>query len=247
MGYADGPDILHEVSAVIKAGEKIGVVGRTGAGKSSLMVALFRLEEPRAGAVMIDGIDISKIGLDDVRSKLAIIPQEPVMFSGTVRMNADPFSQCTDDEIWLALEKARLKEVVQELPLNLEDIVSENGGNFSVGQRQLFCLVRALLRKPKVLMMDEATGSVDAETDFVIQTMIREQFQDCTVITIAHRLETIIDSDRILVLDKGNIIEFDAPKTLLENEESYFLGMIKSTGDSNAQKLRIRAIEAFKK
>ncbi|XP_014612659.1 PREDICTED: multidrug resistance-associated protein 1 isoform X7 [Polistes canadensis] len=229
--YREGLDlILHGLTFTIKGGEKVGIVGRTGAGKSSLTLSLFRILEAAGGKIIIDGVDVAKLGLHDLRSKLTIIPQDPVLFSGTLRMNLDPFDQHTDDEVWRALEHAHLKSFVQNLLNGLLHEVSEGGDNLSVGQRQLICLARALLRKTKVLVLDEATAAVDLETDDLIQRTIREDFKDCTVLTIAHRLNTILDSDRVIVLDKGLIIEYDAPEVLLRNSSSAFYSMAKDAG-----------------
>ena len=195
-----------------------------GAVKSSLTVALFRIIESAHGAILIDGLDIATIGLSDLRSRLTIIPQDPVLFSGTLRINLDPFDSHTDDEIWIALQTAHLSEFVEGLVERLEYPVAEGGENLSVGQRQLVCLARALLRKTKILVLDEATAAVDMETDDFIQKTIRKEFADCTVITIAHRLNTIMDYDRIMVLDAGRIVEFDTPNKLL-NEKGVFYGM----------------------
>ncbi|KAI4500902.1 hypothetical protein M0802_004113 [Mischocyttarus mexicanus] len=229
--YREGLDlILHGLTFTVKGGEKVGIVGRTGAGKSSLTLSLFRILEAAGGKIIIDGVDVANLGLHDLRSKLTIIPQDPVLFSGTLRMNLDPFDQHTDDEVWRALEHAHLKSFVQNLLNGLMHEVSEGGDNLSVGQRQLICLARALLRKTKVLVLDEATAAVDLETDDLIQRTIREDFKDCTVLTIAHRLNTILDSDRVIVLDKGLIIEYDAPEVLLRNSSSAFHSMAKDAG-----------------
>nr|UOU03337.1 ATP-binding cassette subfamily C1-6 [Brachionus rubens] len=229
--YRDELDfVLREINCDIKPGEKIGIVGRTGAGKSSLTLALFRILESNYGGIKIDKIDIKKIGLHDLRKRLTIIPQEPVLFSGTLRINLDPFEESTDEQIWNALENAHLKEFVQSLEKKLDFECSEGGENLSVGQRQLICLARALLRKTKILILDEATASIDHNTDDVIQTTIRTQFKDCTVLTIAHRLNTIMDSTRIMVLDKGKIVEFDSPDNLLSNKTSLFYSLADSAG-----------------
>uniref|UniRef100_A0A915DK60 Multidrug resistance-associated protein 1 n=1 Tax=Ditylenchus dipsaci TaxID=166011 RepID=A0A915DK60_9BILA len=210
--------VLKGVSAHIKSQEKIGIIGRTGAGKSSLTLALFRLVEPSAGKILIDGLDISKLGLRDLRSRLTIVPQDPVLFSGTLRSNLDPFSSYNDDAIWKVLQLTSMDTYVTSLPERLEHKVNEGGENLSVGQRQLICLARALLRKSKVLMLDEAAASVDMETDQLIQKTIREQFSDCTVLTIAHRLHSVMECDRLLVFDQGRVVEFDTPQVLLAKQ-----------------------------
>ncbi|GAV03421.1 hypothetical protein RvY_13847 [Ramazzottius varieornatus] len=222
--------VLRGVNANIAAGEKIGIVGRTGAGKSSLTLALFRIIEAAGGKIVIDGVNISAMGLHDLRSRLTIIPQEPVLFSGTLRMNLDPFASSSDEDLWLALENAHLKRFVSSLPNGLQHAVSEGGENLSVGQRQLVCLARALLRKTKILVLDEATAAIDLETDDLIQRTIRDKFADCTVLTIAHRLNTIMDSTRIMVLNQGVIVEFDTPSTLLQDKKSVFYGLAKDAG-----------------
>eukprot|EP00043_Microstomoeca_roanoka_P016335 m.166363 g.166363 ORF g.166363 m.166363 type:complete len:1602 (+) comp16436_c27_seq1:218-5023(+) len=222
--------VLRSISASVRPGEKIGIVGRTGAGKSSLSLALFRLLEAAEGSISIDGHNIASFGLDDLRSRLTIMPQDPVLFSGTVRRNLDPLSLHSDNELWRALETCHLKDLISELDGKLEHEVAEGGENFSVGQRQLICLARAVLRKTKVLVLDEATAAVDLETDELIQRTIRSEFKTCTILTIAHRLNTILDSDRIIVLDAGQIKEFDTPQALMANEKSIFAGMARAAG-----------------
>ncbi|XP_063223011.1 multidrug resistance-associated protein 1-like [Bacillus rossius redtenbacheri] len=231
LRYREGlPLVLKGINFTIQGGEKVGIVGRTGAGKSSLTLALFRIIEAAGGAILIDDVDIATLGLHTLRSRITIIPQDPVLFSGTLRKNLDPFERVSDDALWAALEHAHLRAFVKGLPTGLSHEVSEGGENLSVGQRQLICLARALLRKTKVLVLDEATAAVDLETDDLIQATIRKEFKDCTVLTIAHRLNTIVDSDRVIVLDDGRVIEYDSPDALLQNKESVFHGMAKDAG-----------------
>ncbi|KAH6766392.1 multidrug resistance-associated protein 4 [Perilla frutescens var. hirtella] len=212
----DTPLVLKGITLSISGGEKIGVVGRTGGGKSTLIQVLFRLVEPSGGKIIIDGIDISALGLHDLRSRFGIIPQEPVLFEGTVRSNIDPTGLYSDDEIWKSLERCQLKDVVSSKPGKLDSAVVDNGDNWSVGQRQLLCLGRVMLKKSRLLFMDEATASVDSHTDGVIQKIIREDFASCTIISIAHRIPTVMDCDRVLVVDAGRVREFDSPAHLLD-------------------------------
>ncbi|OVA16127.1 ABC transporter [Macleaya cordata] len=232
------PPVLHGLFFTISPSEKVGIVGRTGAGKSSMLNALFRIVELERGRILIDGCDIAKFGLTDLRKVLGIIPQSPVLFSGTVRFNLDPFNEHNDADLWEALERAHLKDVIRRNSLGLDAEVSEAGENFSVGQRQLLSLARALLRRSKILVLDEATAAVDVRTDALIQKTIREEFKSCTMLIIAHRLNTIIDCDRVLLLDAGQVLEFDTPEELLLNEGSAFSKMVQSTGAANAQYLR---------
>ncbi|CAG2165685.1 unnamed protein product [Oppiella nova] len=234
--------VLKNISCTINSGEKVGIVGRTGAGKSSLISALFRMTEP-TGVVEVDGIDTKSIGLNELRRRISIIPQESVVFTGTVRRNLDPFGEYSDSNIWKALENTQLLQVVNELPGQLEGELSEGGGNLSVGQRQLICLARAILRDNKILVLDEATANVDLHTDALIQQTIRHKFANCTVLTIAHRLNTIIDCDRVLVLDAGEIMEFDAPYVLLQRK-AYFYDMCRKTGREMCNHLIQMAKEA---
>lgn len=235
VAYRKDEPVLKGLNFSVNPGERIGVVGRTGSGKSTLMLSLLRIVEPVRGSVLIDDVNIHEIGLHDLRSHIAIIPQDPVLFSGNVRRNLDPFDRYSDEEIWRALSLSQMKDYVQALDGGLSAVVAENGENFSVGQRQMLCVARAILRKAHVLLvifsfspprartvltlsspqLDEATASIDVESDFKIQQMIRQNFQGVTILTIAHRLSTVIDSDRVLVLDQGTIAEYDAPKTLL--------------------------------
>ncbi|XP_061546477.1 multidrug resistance-associated protein 4 [Phycodurus eques] len=240
----DGPKVLHNLKVTFQPKEKVGIVGRTGAGKSSLVSALFRLAEPQ-GNIYIDGVLTSELGLHDIRQRMSIIPQDPVLFTGSMRKNLDPFNQHSDEELWNALREVQMKGVVEELPGKLETVLAESGSNFSVGQRQLVCLARAILRKNRILIIDEATANVDPRTDELIQRTIREKFQECTVLTIAHRLNTIIDSDRILVLDAGRIHAYDEPYTLLRDPSSIFYKMLQQTGKQEAAALLEAAKKAY--
>ncbi|KAF9931657.1 Multidrug resistance-associated protein 1 [Mortierella alpina] len=271
--YREGLDlVIKNVTLEISPAEKVGIVGRTGAGKSSLTLALFRIveaansywaresdnsdatvmdsaehedhnndaqhdvdddeEEEDGGRIEIDGVDISTVGLQQLRQHLSIIPQDPTLFAGTVRDNLDPFQELEDAELWQALERSHLKNYISMLPGGLHFEVSQNGENFSVGQRSLICLARALLRKTKILVMDEATAAVDVETDELIQRTIRTEFKDRTILTIAHRIKTVMDSDKILVLERGRVREFDSPKRLLESRESLFYRLAHQAGEA---------------
>ncbi|KAG7227636.1 hypothetical protein INR49_005451 [Caranx melampygus] len=241
---ASEPLVLKNLSVVFTSREKVGIVGRTGAGKSSLISALFRLAEPE-GRIAIDGFLTSAIGLHTLRQKMSIIPQDPVLFTGTMRKNLDPFRQHTDEDLWNALQEVQMKAVVEELPNKLETVLTESGSNFSVGQRQLVCLARAILRKNRILIIDEATANVDPRTDGLIQQTIRDKFEDCTVLTIAHRLNTIIDCDRILVLDAGRIREYDEPYVLLQNQDGLFYQMVQQTGRAEAASLLHTAKQVY--
>ncbi|KAK9113509.1 hypothetical protein Syun_020306 [Stephania yunnanensis] len=220
------PMVLKGVTCTFPGGKKIGVVGRTGSGKSTLIQALFRVVDPSEGRILIDGLDICKIGLMDLRSRLGIIPQDPTLFQGTMRTNLDPLNQHSDFEIWEVLSKCHLKEIVRQDPRLLDTPVAEDGENWSVGQRQLLCLARALLKKRKILVLDEATASVDTATDNVIQRTIREETSGCTVITVAHRIPTVIDNDLVLVLNEGKIVEYDSPAHLLSDQSSAFSKLV---------------------
>ncbi|KAF9125108.1 Canalicular multispecific organic anion transporter 2 [Mortierella sp. GBA39] len=265
--YREGLDlVIKDITFEVQPAEKVGIVGRTGAGKSSLTLALFRIIEaansPYAkasrnemdmdagptgevgivdlenitveadgGSIWIDGIDISTVGLKYLRQHLAIIPQDPTLFVGTIRENLDPFGLLQDAELWEALERAHLKDHISSLAGGLSFKVSQNGDNFSVGQRSLICLARALLRKTKVLVLDEATAAVDVETDELIQKTIRQEFKDRTILTIAHRIKTVMDSDKILVLEKGRVEEFESPQTLLQRPGSLFYSLAEQAGE----------------
>lgn len=242
--FEDEEPVLKNLNFEIKQKEKIGIVGRTGAGKSSIIAALFRMTEPK-GTIVIDNISIDTIGLNDLRRAISIIPQEPILFNGPVRRNLDPFEEYSDQAIWSSLESVQLKKVILGLDGGLDAKVSEGGQNFSVGQRQLICLARAILRRSRILVLDEATANVDPETDQFIQKTIRELFRHCTVITIAHRLNTIMDSDRVLVLDSGEVREFDEPHILL-TKGGYLATMTANTGPA-ADRLRKMAERNYKR
>ncbi|KAJ6376021.1 hypothetical protein OIU77_000903 [Salix suchowensis] len=218
----DTPLVLRGISCTFEGGHKIGIVGRTGSGKTTLIGALFRLVEPTGGKIIVDGIDISKIGLHDLRSRFGIIPQDPTLFNGTVRYNLDPLSQHTDQEIWEVLRKCQLHQAVQEKEQGLDSLVVEDGSNWSMGQRQLFCLGRALLRRSRILVLDEATASIDNATDLILQKTIRTEFSDCTVITVAHRIPTVMDCTMVLAISDGKLVEFDEPRNLMKTEGSLF-------------------------
>ncbi|CAN6926270.1 unnamed protein product [Brassica oleracea] len=230
------PMVLNGLTCTFPGGLKTGIVGRTGCGKSTLIQTLFRIVEPTAGEIRIDGIDILTIGLHDLRSRLSIIPQDPTMFEGTVRSNLDPLEEYSDDQIWEALDKCQLGVEVRKKELKLDSPVSENGQNWSVGQRQLVCLGRVLLKRSKVLVLDEATASVDTATDNLIQETLRQHFADCTVITIAHRISSVIDSDMVLLLDQGLIKEHDSPGRLLEDKSSSFSKLVAEYTTSSESK-----------
>jgi len=262
--------VLHGISFDIRPTEKIGLVGRTGSGKSTLALSFFRFVDPEQGKIVIDGVDITSIGLQDLRSRLAIIPQDAVLFSGTIRDNLNPFNEHSDEDCLDALRRVQLRtsaspgstanhsrqssrpasphdnspaESADESSstiagsdrgkaiITLDTQVSESGNNFSAGQRQLIAMARALLRRSRLVVMDESTASVDFATDIKIQEAIREEFKDSILITIAHRLRTVIDYDRILVLDAGNIAEFDTPKNLIAKEDGIFHAMCVKSGD----------------
>ncbi|XP_062444048.1 ATP-binding cassette sub-family C member 6-like [Rhea pennata] len=219
------PDLelaLKHVNLTINGQEKIGITGRTGAGKSTLAVGLLRLVEAAEGEILIDGLNIAQVGLHDLRTKITVIPQDPVLFSGSLRTNLDPLNQYTDADIWTALELTQLKNFIADLPEQLEYKCTEQGENLSTGQKQLVCLARALLRKAKILVLDEATSAVDLETDLQIQSTLKTQFKDSTVLTIAHRVNTIMDCDRILVLENGWIVEFDTPEKLIAQKGAFY-------------------------
>lgn len=244
MRYAlEEPLVLKELTVTIQPKEKIGIVGRTGAGKSSLISALFRLAVIE-GEIEIDSIDTENLELQFLRSKISIIPQDPVLFSGTLRYNLDPFDEYSDHELYKAIDEVELKDP-NNLNNRLESRVMDKGSNYSVGQRQLICLARAIIRNNKILMLDEATANVDPQTDALIQKTIRRKFEDCTVLTVAHRLNTIMDSDKVLVMDAGTMAEFNHPYLLLKNPNSRFSKMVAQTGKATAEQLKKIAIQSY--
>ncbi|KAJ2231370.1 ATP-binding cassette glutathione S-conjugate transporter ycf1 [Coemansia sp. RSA 485] len=242
--------VLKDLSFSVKGREKIGICGRTGAGKSSLTYALMRLVEAEQGQLLIDGLDTLSIGVNDLRSKISIIPQDPVLYIGTIRENLDPREEYTDDEVQQAINACRIGHLLETPTKKPDDInanghsygikepwttgtglakwVEKDGSNFSVGQRQLVSMCRALLWKRRIVVLDEATANIDSKTDRVMQEIIRQEFKDCTVLTIAHRLNTIMDSDRVLVMDKGQVAEFDTPAALLADKQSHFARLVES-------------------
>ncbi|KAM7529172.1 hypothetical protein LguiB_032582 [Lonicera macranthoides] len=224
---ADSPLVLDGISCKFEGGQKVGIVGRTGSGKTTLIGALFRLVEPFGGRIVIDGIDISTIGLHDLRSSFGVLPQDPTLFNGSVRYNLDPLSQYSDQQIWEVLGKCQLAEAVKEKKSGLDSPVAEDGSNWSMGQRQLFCLGRALLRRSKILVLDEATASIDNATDLILQKTIRSEFADSTVITVAHRIPTVMDCNMILAISNGKLVEYDEPMILMKREGSLFGQLVK--------------------
>uniref|UniRef100_A0A8C1V7Y3 ATP-binding cassette, sub-family C (CFTR/MRP), member 8b n=1 Tax=Cyprinus carpio TaxID=7962 RepID=A0A8C1V7Y3_CYPCA len=220
--------VLRHVSAHIRPGQKVGICGRTGSGKSSFSLALFRMLDTIEGQIVIDGIDIAKLPLQTLRSKFSIILQDPILFSGTIRFNLDPERKATDQMLWEALEIAQLMPVVKALPGGLDAMVTEGGENFSQGQRQLFCLARAFVRKSSILIMDEATASIDMATESILQKVVMTAFADRTVVTIAHRVHTILGSDVVIVMKHGAILEYDEPDVLLEQKDSVFSAFVRA-------------------
>ncbi|CAN1300406.1 ABC transporter C family member 10 [Linum perenne] len=223
----NAPLVLKGISFTVEGGHKVGIVGRTGSGKTTLISALFRLVDFEQGKIIIDGINISSIGLHDLRSHLAIIPQDPTLFIGTVRYNLDPLSQHTDQEIWKVLEKCHLRDAILEKEERLNAPVAQDGSNWSMGQRQLFCLGRAILKRSRILVLDEATASIDNATDSILQKTIKSEFEDCTVITVAHRIPTVMDCNKVLGISDGKVVEYDEPVELMKRESSLFAQLVK--------------------
>ena len=226
--FPGGPNVLENVSCVIEAGEKVGIVGRTGAGKSSLVASLFRMPE-HCGKIFLGDVCVSELNLQEARMALTAIPQDPIFFPGTLRRNLDPFQEYNDQEIYEALEKAHVKSLLEKNPDKLNSRVTERGNNFSVGERQLLCLARALLQKKKVIVFDEATANIDYETERLLNQTIHDQLRNCTVLTIAHRMNHILGYDKVLVLDKGRLVEFDKPEVLVKQKDSIFAQLLSST------------------
>ena len=224
-----GSYALKAMSFSVRAGDKVGIVGRTGAGKSSIIQALFRITELTSGKIYVDGIDIAAVSLRSLRDAIGVIPQTPFIFTASVRYNLDPFGIYSNEEIWNALNTANLHQKIAVMPGKLEENL--NSGSFSAGEKQLLCLARALLRKCRILVMDEATANVDYETDRSIQAEIKTHFAECTVLTIAHRLDTVINSNVILVIDAGKCIEVGSPEVLLADSKSEFFALVESTGE----------------
>ncbi|XP_047097620.1 ATP-binding cassette sub-family C member 5-like isoform X4 [Schistocerca piceifrons] len=230
--YREGlPNVLKGINFIIESAEKIGIVGRTGSGKSSLVAAIYRMAELSSGKITVDGVNIADVKLQHLRSRLSVIPQDPVLFSGTIRSNLDVNCQYTDAEIWLALERTQLRDKVLSMKGQLDAKVTQEGDSLSTGEKQLLCLARALLRNCKILILDEATAAVDPETEACVQSTIESEFQHCTVLTIAHRLNTVMHCDHIIVMDKGQVVEMDTPQNLLSNPDSVF-NMMCSVSDA---------------
>jgi ATP-binding cassette, subfamily C (CFTR/MRP), member 4 len=235
------PLALDGATFSVPSGSRIGIVGRTGSGKSTIVQTLFRLLEAECGAIRIDNVDIAKVGLHRLRTSISVIPQVPTLFSGcTVRENLDLFNIHSDESIQKALEDAHMSDVVAELPKGIHSLVSEGGSNFSVGQRQLLCLARAILSKNKLLVLDEATASVDRRTDRMLHESLHESFGEATILAVAHRLDTVIEHDYILVLGQGRVLEFGSPAELLRYAGA-FSKMVDDTGDVTSRDLRQRA------
>jgi len=203
-------------------------------GKSTLVTALYRLVNLESGSIEIDGHRLDQLKLKDIRTNISVIPQDPVLFVGTVRYNLDPFDQYDDAQLWKALESTHVKRAIEELPDKLQSEVVENGENFSVGQRQLLCMARAILRNSKIILLDEATAAIDTETDSLVQETIKTEFSHCTMLTIAHRLNTVLTCDKILVMGDGEVLEFNEPSKLLQDPNSEFAKMVATSSASTS-------------
>ena len=232
LRYREGLElVLKGVTFKIEGGKKCGVVGRTGSGKSSMMMALFRIVESASGSIKIDGVDLKDVGLDLLRRQIAIVPQDPVLFSGTVRSNLDPFDEYQEADIRDALEQVCMQDAVDENG-GLEMVVDNNGENFSVGQRQLLCLARAILRKARVLICDEHSASIDPVTDATITATIKTAFKGATMLAIAHRIHSVMEYDHVLVMDEGKVVEFGEPKALRDKRGGHFRKLCMKAGVS---------------
>ncbi|KAJ3328463.1 hypothetical protein HDU76_009907 [Blyttiomyces sp. JEL0837] len=242
-----GVAILKSVSFRIHGGEKIGIVGRSGSGKTSILNALLRITEHTEGEILIDDVNTRTLSLGNLRGRIAVIPQEPVLLSGTVRENLDPFGLRTDEEIWLALKDVHLGTKIEEMPLQLESTIVENGRKFELAERQLFCIARAILLRTKIVIFDEPVTAGDNDSDALIQSTIRNNFTHATVIVLASRFRMISEADRIIVMDGGRVVEFDTPLALLDNPKSKFCLMASQTGDIDLEKLRKIAMSRMEK
>ncbi|KAI8929067.1 hypothetical protein BC831DRAFT_547895 [Entophlyctis helioformis] len=233
-----GVAVLKSVSFHIQPKEKIAIVGRSGSGKTTVLMSLLRIAEPADGQILIDGVDTAGLDLSDLRSRIAVIPQEPVMLTGTIRSNLDPFGSCGDDEIWRALKAVHLADKIREMPLQLETPIHENGKTFNLSERQLFCIARAIMIKTTIVVLDEPATSVDKETELLIQSVMKENFRDATVIVLATRFRVIVQMDRVMVMHHGRVVEFDTPLALMDDPKSKFSLMLAQTGDVDPEKLR---------
>lgn len=236
-------DVLHGITLDIRPGERVGIIGRTGSGKSTLSLALFRLIEARSGFITIDGLRLDQLGLQQLRSRITIIPQEPTLFARSLRLNLDPFGQHDTDTLWSTLDDVGLGAKFRSLPGQLDYVLSESE-SLSVGERQLVCVCRAMLRQTRVLVLDECSASLDVASDTALQRCLRTRFAHCTILCIAHRLSTIIDFDRILCLSDGRVAEFDSPYSLLQQQDSLFRSLVQATGAQSAAHLAKLAEEA---
>jgi len=248
MRYQDSlPLALKGVSFEVAPGEKVGIVGRTGSGKSSILLSCFRMVECAGGRIVLDGQDLAEMPLSVLRGRLGVIPQDSWLFSGTVRSNIDVDGSRADEELWAVLRHVQLEAQAREWTKGLDHEVKEKGENLSVGTAQLLCLARVLLKRPKLLFMDEATASVDSETDNLVQETIRKEGvlpAGCSIITVAHRIQTVIDYDRIVVLQQGVVVECGEPHALLQKDDGHLSGFVRDTGESSAAELRARAADA---